>query len=139
MALALGLWPILIGRAGVEDGDVIVEFNGKNVTDPRSLQLLVAQAPPGSKVTLRVLRGATGNRTSEKTLSATLAELPQETFATGRGGSSSEDGKQQPPTPWRGLRWPTWTPRPKVCRRGAGDTWGQTSHGLSSDRGTSRR
>jgi serine protease Do len=82
------------GRAGLEDGDVIIEFNAKKVTDPRSLQLLVAQMPPGSKVTLRVLRGTSGRKPGEKTLTATLAELPQETLA-GRGSNKPEDGNQQ--------------------------------------------
>jgi serine protease Do len=82
------------GRAGLEDGDVIVEFNGKKVTDPRSLQLLVAQTAPGSKVTLRVLRGTSGRKPDEKTLTAILAELPQEALA-GRGGNRPEEGNQQ--------------------------------------------
>ena len=37
-------------KAGVEEGDVIVDLNGKKVTDPRKLSLLVAQTAPGSKV-----------------------------------------------------------------------------------------
>ncbi len=65
-------------KAGVEEGDVIVELNGKKVTDPRKLSLLVAQTPPGSKVDMRVLRGSAGGKPTEKNLTATLAELPQE-------------------------------------------------------------
>ena len=81
-------------KAGVQDGDVVVEFNGKKVTDPRSLQLGVAQTPPNSKVTLRVLRGADGSKPTEKTLTATLAELPQEALA-GRNRNTPEEGSQQ--------------------------------------------
>jgi serine protease Do len=69
-------------QAGLEDGDVVVEFNGKKVTDPRSLQLLVAQTAPGSKVTLHILRGAAGSKASGKTVTATLGELPQEALAS---------------------------------------------------------
>jgi serine protease Do len=81
-------------KAGVQDGDVVVEFNGKKVTDPRTLQLLVAQTPPGSKITLRVLRGTSGAKPVEKTLTANLAELPQEALA-GRPRQSTEEGSQQ--------------------------------------------
>ena len=81
-------------KAGVREGDVIVEVNGKKVPDPRILQLLVAQAAPGSKVNLRILRGGPGTRATEKTITATLAELPQEALAS-RGRNQSEDGNQQ--------------------------------------------
>jgi serine protease Do len=81
-------------KAGLRDGDVILEFNGKKVTDPRSLQLLVAQAAPGSKVNLKVLRGVDGGKSQEKSFSATLGELPEETIA-GKERNRSEDGRQQ--------------------------------------------
>jgi serine protease Do len=81
-------------KAGLEEGDVIVELNGKKVTDPRKLQLLVAQTSPGSKVDLRVLRGSLGAKPTEKNLSATLAELPQEAMAS-RRRNSPDEGSQQ--------------------------------------------
>lgn len=77
-------------NAGLEDGDVVIEFNGKKVTDPRSLQLLVAQTAPGSKVNLRILRGAAGAKATEKTVTATLAELPQEALASLNRNSPEE-------------------------------------------------
>ena len=81
-------------KAGVQDGDVVVELNGKKVTDPRKLQLLVAETPPGTQVTLKVLRGSTGGKPTEKTLSATLAELPQQ-VANNRRRGPADDGNQQ--------------------------------------------
>jgi serine protease Do len=81
-------------KAGIREGDVIIQFNGKKVSDSRNLQLLVAQTPPGSKVTLRVLRGESGKAPTEKTYTVTLAELPQETMA-GRDGPTPEEGTQQ--------------------------------------------
>jgi len=81
-------------KAGVEDGDVVVQFNGKKVSDPRSLQLLVAQTAPGSKVTLRVLRGAAGSKASEKTATVTLGELPQEALASLRRNAPQEGAQQ---------------------------------------------
>ncbi|HLH55133.1 MAG TPA: PDZ domain-containing protein, partial [Verrucomicrobiae bacterium] len=79
-------------KAGVREGDVIVEFNGKKVSDPRGLQLVVAQAPPGSKATLKILRGSDGGKPTEKLLTTTLGELPQQ-VAAGRQ-RDSEDGAQ---------------------------------------------
>src|SRR5205814_4121 len=69
--------------------------NGKKLSDPTSLQLMVAQTAPGTKVTLRILRSEAGKKPVEKTLSTTLAELPQEAFANfgGRGSGSSHRGQ----------------------------------------------
>jgi serine protease Do len=81
-------------RAGLHDGDVIVAFSGKKVTDPSNLQLAVAQTAPGSKVTLRVLRSEAGGRPVEKEISATLGELPQEALASQTGKTPGEGGQQ---------------------------------------------
>jgi len=81
-------------KAGVKEGDVIIEVNGKKITDPRSLQLTVTQISPGTKVNLKVLRVDDAGRTSEKTVSATLGELPQEAVAFGMGRRG--EGKSQP-------------------------------------------
>jgi len=78
-------------KAGLREGDVIVEFNGKKVTDSRNLQLLTAQTAPGSKVTLRVLRGEPGKPPAEKNYTVTLAELPQEVVEA-QGRAESGDG-----------------------------------------------
>ena len=71
-------------QAGVQEGDVVIALNGKKVTDPRNLQLAVAQTAPGTQIQLRVLRGERGSKPVEKTLSAKLAELPQEKLASRR-------------------------------------------------------
>jgi serine protease Do len=84
------------GKAGVQDGDVIVEFNGKKVTDPRKLQLLVAQTAPGTKINLRVLRGSSDGKPAEKTMTATLAELPKEAMASRSRGAPDEGGQSTP-------------------------------------------
>jgi|ERR1051326_4710025 serine protease Do len=81
-------------KAGVKDGDVIVELNGKKVSDPSSLQLLVAQTPPGTKVNLRLLRSAENGKPTEKNLSATLAELPKEYLATTDEGGNPRERSQ---------------------------------------------
>jgi serine protease Do len=79
-------------KAGLEDGDVVVQFNGKKVGDPRSLQLLVSQTPPGTKVNLTVLRGESGGKPAEKNISVTLGELPRQAFA---GQEQNPGGEQK--------------------------------------------
>ena len=77
-------------KAGVKNGDVIVEINGKKMTDPRSLVLFVSQMSPGSRVTLRILRSEPGRAPVEKTLAASLTEKPEEETAS-RSRSPQQD------------------------------------------------
>src|SRR4051812_11846852 len=65
-------------KAGLKDGDVILDFNGKKVSEPSALQLLVSQTPPGTKVDLRILRTQENGKSAEKSITVTLAELPKE-------------------------------------------------------------
>ena len=80
-------------KAGLKHGDVILEINGKKATDPRTLQLLVAQAPPASKITLRVLRSEAGGKPTEKSLSATLDARPEEMVSGHGRGAPGERGQ----------------------------------------------
>ena len=57
-------------EAGVQRGDVIVEFNGQPVDEMDTLPKLVAAAPVGSKARIKVLR-----KGKEKSLSVQLGEL----------------------------------------------------------------
>jgi serine protease Do len=72
-------------KAGMEDGDVIIEFNGKKVSDSAHLRLMVSQTPPKTTVTFKVLRDG-----KEKEFRVTLAELPDD-LAGGPDGKSSDD------------------------------------------------
>ena len=79
-------------RAGFEDGDVIVEFNGKKVMDARQFRMSAAQAAPESKVPVKVMRDG-----KEKTLTATMGDWPGEKAVAGLGAhgaskSSALDG-----------------------------------------------
>jgi serine protease Do len=60
-------------KAGVERDDVIVEFNGKKVSDRRHMRLLVSQVAPGAKAAMRVIRDG-----KEKSLNVTIGSQPQE-------------------------------------------------------------
>ena len=57
-------------NAGIESGDVIVEFAGKEVTDSRHLKFTVAAEKPGSTVPVKVIRDG-----KAKTLKLKLQEL----------------------------------------------------------------
>jgi len=59
------------GKAGIKSGDVIVAFNGKEVGDGHSLQLVVADSAPGSNATVKLIRNK-----AQKTVSFNLGELP---------------------------------------------------------------
>ena len=43
-------------EAGIEEGDVIVEFDGKKVDSPDALRELIAEKEPGDKVKVKVIR-----------------------------------------------------------------------------------
>jgi len=58
-------------KAGFKPGDVVLEFNGKPVTDSRHLQLAVAGTKPGSQVPVEILRNG-----EKKTLNVTIKQLP---------------------------------------------------------------
>jgi serine protease Do len=58
-------------KAGMQRGDVIIEFDGKEVTDPSSLRNSVAGTPPGKKVSLKIMRDGKMQK-----VDVTIAELP---------------------------------------------------------------
>jgi serine protease Do len=60
-------------KSGMMRGDVILEFNGKEVKSVGSLRNIVSQSKVGSQVKLKILRGG-----KEYQLTVTIAELPKE-------------------------------------------------------------
>ena len=70
-------------RAGLKQGDVITQYNGKDVADNNQLRNAVANTLPGTKVPMTVLRNG---RT--ETLTATVGELEAKTARAARGGST---------------------------------------------------
>jgi S1-C subfamily serine protease len=60
-------------KAGVKDNDVLLEFNGKPIQHQSSMLFAVAEATPGSTVTLKVLQ-----EKKERELKAVLGERPPE-------------------------------------------------------------
>ena len=74
-------------RAGVKSGDVILAFNGKDVTHMRDLPRLVACAPVGETAELTVWRDH-----AKKTVSVQIAKLADDKVA-------ANDNSQQPVNP----------------------------------------
>ncbi len=62
-------------RAGLHRGDIIIEYNGKQITESAILKNLVAQSKIGSMVNLKVFRDG-----QIYTTSVTIAQLPSEQF-----------------------------------------------------------
>jgi serine protease Do len=60
-------------KAGLKEGDVIIEFDGKRFKDVEEFREIVAQTPPGKKVAIKYIR----NKKVETTY-AVLAEFPEE-------------------------------------------------------------
>jgi serine protease Do len=72
-------------KAGVRRGDVITAINGEPVKDGNELRNHVAHLPPGSTVSVSIIRDGT-----ERKIDVRLAEL-QASDAPGRGGEPSAD------------------------------------------------
>jgi serine protease Do len=73
--------------AGLKQGDVILEFDGKPVEDSAALPLLVARTPVGRKVEVKVIRDG-----EPKTLTVTIAELKDEEVELATTGTVEDMG-----------------------------------------------
>ena len=87
-------------EAGFERGDVILRFDGQQVTEMRELPTIVSSTPIGKKVKVEILR-----KGKEKTLTAKIGKLEE------------TEQVAQAETP---RAWTTWasrcrTPRPPCC------------------------
>jgi serine protease Do len=63
-------------KAGVKVGDVIIEFDGKEIKDSGDLPIIVARTPVDKKVTMKVLR-----EKKEMALNVSVGELKEEEVA----------------------------------------------------------
>ncbi|MEW6593589.1 MAG: DegQ family serine endoprotease [Thermodesulfobacteriota bacterium] len=73
-------------RAGIKQGDVIVRYNGKEISQVNSLPTLVSQTPVGSRATVVLIRGG-----KERTVTVTIAKLDEEQVASGNGDQTSQE------------------------------------------------
>ena len=60
-------------ESGVKTGDVIIEFNGKPVPKSHDFPVLIAETPPGQRVTMKILR-----EKKEQTIAVKIGELPED-------------------------------------------------------------
>ncbi len=74
-------------KAGVQPGDVILQFAGQAVNDPRQLQNLVERSPIGSSQPMLLLRDG-----KEMTVNVTCNELPADATAAASPSGRSEGG-----------------------------------------------
>ncbi|GBD94918.1 putative periplasmic serine endoprotease DegP-like precursor [bacterium BMS3Abin05] len=59
-------------KAGLKVSDVILKFNGRKITSPSNLAFMVTQLPPGTKVTLEIIRNK-----KEKKITLKLGQMPE--------------------------------------------------------------
>ncbi len=75
-------------KAGLQREDIIIEFNGHPIQEMNELPRMVAETPPGTAVTLKVLRQG-----KDKTFQLTITELKEERQAKAFG----EEGEESTP------------------------------------------
>ena len=74
-------------KAGIEASDVILKFDGKEVSSSSDLPRIVAQSRPGSKATAQVWRKGTS-----RDVSVTVGEMPEEKTAQRPGRKDTKPG-----------------------------------------------
>jgi serine protease Do len=78
-------------KAGLQQGDVITQFEGKPVKDSRHLKLAVANYAPGQKVSAEILRDG-----KKKNVDIEVAARPSErSLARGYGGDGRDFGPDE--------------------------------------------
>ena len=77
-------------RAGLQEGDVIIEMDGKKINEARQLRLMIAQTPPDKEVKFKLLRDG-----RERTVAATLGELKSEQLAESQERPRQQSRKSQ--------------------------------------------
>ncbi|HWC78214.1 MAG TPA: Do family serine endopeptidase [Blastocatellia bacterium] len=88
-------------KAGLKDGDVIVEFDGKPIATPKELTEVVADTPVGKTAQLKYVRNG---RT--QTTQISLAERPSQTSTQ----TPEPEGEDDPSAARLGVRTSTVTP-----------------------------
>ena len=90
-------------RAGIQRGDVIVEYNGRPVKDSDSLVAMVVATKPGTSVPVTIVRDK-----QRRTLNVTVAELDLDREQS--RSARSEGGDQEPTSTGLGMDLSAVTP-----------------------------
>jgi serine protease Do len=75
-------------KAGIKSGDVIIGFNGKDITDAHSFQLAVSECAPGSSAAVELLHNG-----RPETVTVMLTELPVEVAPSGNDQKKTASAK----------------------------------------------
>jgi serine protease Do len=73
-------------KAGFKNGDVVMEYDGKPVTDSRHLKLAVARTQPGETATVKIIRDG-----KAETLTLNVKELPGSEDVAKNGKTNQND------------------------------------------------
>ena len=85
-------------KAGLQPGDLILKFDGKDVSTMRGLPRLVAQAPIGKSVDMELLRGG-----DKKTMQVVVGRLEEEDVEADLKEPDKQDEEQAKPETVLGL------------------------------------
>ena len=78
-------------KAGLQPGDVIVDVDGKSVSNPRDLAVDVAAVKPGNASHLEVIRDG-----ARQTLTANVTSMPARIASNGSGNDGAGNAPNQP-------------------------------------------
>jgi len=81
-------------KAGLKENDVVLEVNGKPMTDIEQFQMTIGEVQPGMKVNLTIWRDG-----AKKSVAATLAERPDSAFPYLGPDSPNAPMPPMPPLP----------------------------------------
>jgi serine protease Do len=73
-------------KAGIERGDIIVEFNGRKIEEMNDLPRVVASTPPNADVSMKILR-----KGQEKVVQVKVAELKDKEERVASSGGTLEE------------------------------------------------
>src|SRR5262249_43168012 len=79
-------------KGGIEPGDVMVEYTGRQCSKTDELVKMVVATKPGTSVPVKVIRNK-----QEKTLHVTVEELDLDAEQAARGGRSRGGSPDEPP------------------------------------------
>ena len=89
-------------EGGLKDGDIVIEVDGKPVGEVTQFRMNIADHPPNSEVSLKVIRDG-----KDKLLNFTLADRAE--FAS-KFGLNIPGAEEPEPEPWLGIRVEELTP-----------------------------
>jgi serine protease Do len=114
-------------KAGLEPGDIVLEFNGKAVRSRDDLVSYVVSTKPGSTVPIKVLRDK-----QERTLNLTVEELnlDAETTRADRGGRRQDEPEEEQASTGFGITMGPLTPDVMRRLRVPNDTEGVVVTGI---------